>query len=345
MKEQSLIYKFLLTPQFRIWRYIALTLFFSIVAINQSIITYGFTSVLGNKLYLIVGLTILIYVGAVYLLLRFFVPKYLFTGKYFRFIICILVAALIFYIIPNIVLLIFFEDNLFSITYIMDDFSAFIVYVLCISGFTIPVFLKSWIISNQHLQDLKKKQRLSQIEHLKEQIHPASFFKVLDESAALAKSDPDKSSSMLMTLSLLLRYQLYDCRREQVLLTAEISFLKNFLNLEALYSSRFNYTVTVSGKTTAVQVYPSILLPYIQSTIRTFRPENEQQKIDIHISVIEHTLKADLKVSGIDSSLLEIELLNVRERLETLYKNMYGLDIVHDELSDESEIGLTLELN
>lgn len=347
MNQQSVIYNFLLEPRFRIWRHLSLILFFVIVSVNQSVTYNSISHLLGNNIYWITAITFLIYIIVFYLTLWIFIPKYLLSGQYARFIFCVISNAIIFTSVSNAIYLSYNKDyTFFSDENIVDTTSAFSIYILCISGVIIPIFIRNWIVSGQRLNQLKIKQKSSQIEQLKEQINPSSFFKILNRSSLLVKSDPTKASAMLMKLSQLLRYQLYDCNREYVLLTAEISFLKNFLELETLYSSKLDYAVNINGDINGIFIPPSILLPYVQSVVYLFNPEEENQKIDIHISNYNNSISIILKIQRVDSiAILERELLHVKNRLNTLYLNHYIIAIDNNISTGETEVCLTLEKN
>lgn len=329
MDQQSFIYKFLLSPRFRMWRYLALIVFFTIISLNQALVGYeSIIHSMGDKIYWIIAGTILVYITTVYWFSKV-VVNYLLSGKYIKFIACVFFCALLFLSIPNIIYQLYIKDyNFFSGATLVDNLSAFVIYLLCISGVFIPVFLSNWIISNQYLDRLKVKQKSSQIEQLKEQINPTSFFKILNRSKSLIKSEPAKASMMLMKLGQLLRYQLYDCNRDQVLLTAEISFLQNFLELEKLYSSTFNYTLNVANNMNGIFVPSSILLPYVQNVMNVFDNKNSSHNIDIHIDKEDTAIIVALAISDIDNTFsLQNELLKTRERLNTLYKDHYELTI------------------
>ncbi len=61
---------------------------------------------------------------------------------------------------------------------------------------------------------------------------------------------------MLMKLSQLLRYQLYDCSRTKVLLSSEINFLNNYLTLEQNSQAQFNYELLADGEVNRTLVPP-----------------------------------------------------------------------------------------
>lgn len=100
----------------------------------------------------------------------------------------------------------------------MDYLSSFPLTLLSIMGGGMTVLLRLWILENQRVMQLEKIRLQSEIEHLKEQISPSMLFRVLHYSGEQALVNPGKASEMLMKLSQILRYQLYDCNREKVLL-------------------------------------------------------------------------------------------------------------------------------
>lgn len=299
---------------------------------------------MGNNVYWVLALTILVYIITVYLMSKI-VVRYLLLGKYTQFLVCVILCSFFYLSIPNLTYDTYIEGyDLLSESVLIDNISAYVIYLLCISGVFIPIFLRNWMISNQQLNELKIKQESSQVEQFKEQINPASFFKILNRSKSFVKTEPDKASAMLMKFGQLLRYQLYDCNRSLVLLTSEISFVKNFLDLEKLHSIKFDYELNVEGNMNGIFIPPSILLPYIQNVINTFDNEERNRKIKIDISTSDEFITVMLRISGMDNTiLLEKELCKVRERLNTLYKESYMLTLLPEKLTGEIEIILELD--
>lgn len=77
---------------------------------------------------------------------------------------------------------------------------------------------------------------------------------------------------MLMKLSQLLRYQLYDCSRTKVLLSSEINFLNNYLTLEQNSQAQFNYELLADGevnRTLVTLAFHSICAIYCKINQRT----------------------------------------------------------------------------
>lgn len=318
--------------------------FFTFISLNEVLLGYqNIIHLMGNDIYWIVTANILLYLITVLLLSKIGV-KYLLSGKYFQFVVIIIVCSLLYLSISYFTYKSYIDGHdLFSETVLIENISAFVLHLLCISGIFIPVFLKNWMIANQQLNELKIKQESSQVEQFKEQINPASFFKVLNRSKSYVKTEPDIASTMLMKFGQLLRYQLYDCNREQVFLNSEISFVRNFMELERLRSPKFDYELSVTGNLNGILVPPSVLLPYVQNVINTFEEGEVDRKIEIRIDILDEAIVVLLKIFGMaDSILLQKELLKVRERLNALYKDSYALTVSSDKFAGEMEIMLEL---
>ncbi|MFR9261450.1 MAG: histidine kinase [Bacteroides cellulosilyticus] len=144
----------------------------------------------------------------------------------------------------------------------MDYLSSFPLTLLSIMGGGMTVLLRLWILENQRVMQLEKIRLQSEIEHLKEQISPSMLFRVLHYSGEQALVNPGKASKMLMKLSQILRYQLYDCNREKVLLNTEIKFLTNYLELEQLVSGKFDFHMNASGETGRTFCIPIAFHPF-----------------------------------------------------------------------------------
>ncbi|MFT4169634.1 MAG: histidine kinase [Dysgonomonas sp.] len=344
MEQHSVLHRILLDDKFRVLRYILLCLFFVIVSINQSLVGYlELIPHLGYNIYWIIAVTVLVYMISI-LFLRRLVLSHLLKGKYLLFAVNVILYAIIYTLVSNIIYSRYLEDyKFFSKAMLIDNLSAISLYILCILGVIIPVFLRNWGLSNEYLSKLKIKQVSSQVEQFKEQINPPSFFKILNESKKSVMSDPDKASVILIKLSQLLRYQLYDCNRLLVLLTAEISFVRNFLELERLSSSRFNYKIETVGNINGIFVLPSIIFPYVQSVVNSLDQDKEYLDIEIQFLNRADMVSIIIKTSDISNNiLLQKELLKVKERLGALYRSRYVLTIEKDITPGTTEVILQL---
>lgn len=343
MDQNTLIYKFLLSPRYRAWRYTVLIAFFSVFSVNLAFYFGDFAYLSwGDTTGIIIGMLVM-YVSGAFAISRI-ASNYLLSGRYLHFFLSIAICAIVFTAGSETIFAFYTTDyNLFSESEIVNIISNLALYILCITGIIIPVVLKKWALSNQHLNQLKMRQASSQVEQFKEQINPPSFFKILDKSKNSVKTDPDKASLMLMKLAQLLRYQLYDCNRHEVLVTAEISFLRNFLELEKLCSQNFYYSIENAGNMNGIFIKPSVILPYVQCVLNAFDGHTELQTIAVTLSNDEHWVSVTLDASDIgDGELLREELSKLSARLDTLYKDNYELIVTASGKAGKAEMTLTL---
>lgn len=218
---------------------------------------------------------------------------------------------------------------LFSMHMVVDYISSFMLSTLCMIGGTMTVLLKEWMINNRRVSQMEKAHVVSEVERLKEQISPELLFKTLHQSGELTLSEPETASKMLMKLSQLLRYQLYDCNRAKVLLSSEITFLTNYLTLEQTSRPQFYYEFTSEGEVNRMLVPPLLFIPFVQYIVKAI----DEQQIQPPVSLKTH-LKAEKGTIIFACACPEVNLLSsdkglerIRQRLDILYGSRYRLSL------------------
>lgn len=188
------------------------------------------------------------------------------------------------------------------------------------------VLLKEWMIENRRVSQMEKAHVLSEVEQLKEQVSPELLFKTLHHSGELTLTEPEKASKMLMKLSQLLRYQLYDCSRHKVLLSGEVAFLTNYLTLEQSSQPQFSYQFISEGEVNRMLVPPLLFIPFVQHIMKLM---HEQQivlpvSLSIHLKVEKGMIVFICMCPQLNLS-EDRGLERIRQRLDLLYGDRYGL--------------------
>lgn len=332
--KTTFLYRFLTDSKYRILRHVVLIIFvLLIISFNQTYITYQPNrEILGSKIYLLALGTAIVYVTVVYLNLYTLVPKLLLKKKYFSYIVILSALVLLLitsmnaqeYMVYTYLNIPHVRSSYFNYVSLLNDISNFTINMLCISGGSMIILLKYWMENEQVVNQLQNEQIQSEVEQLKDQINPQFLFNILNRASDLTKTNPQLASDMLLKLSHLLRYQLYDCSRDQVLLSSEITFLTNYLDLEKLYFDKFNYSISSQGDIHRVFVAPMLFTPFIQNTINQIQTHNRESVIDIHFKsddrVVCFTYQPDNYNSPKDS-----ELSAIKQRLDLLYEDKYTL--------------------
>lgn len=305
------------------------------ISFNQVFIIFmDYREILGAWIYIFTFIYLLTYVVVVCMNLFWLFPKFLLKRRYIAYSFLLSAAMIIALLIQMIVEYMAYSywpelharGSYFSVPMIMDYISSFILSTLCIIGGTMTVLLKEWMIDHQRVSQMEKAHVLSEVEQLKEQVSPELLFKTLHHSGELTLNEPDKASKMLMKLSQLLRYQLYDCSRQKVLLSSEIAFLTNYLTLEQDSSARLNYELTSEGEVNRMLVPPLLFIPFVQYVVKLLheRKLSAPVSLKIHLKVEKGTVIFTCICPELDLSEGR-GLERIRQRLNLLYGDHYEL--------------------
>ena len=288
----------------------------------------------------------------VYPLLYFILPRYFFNGKYIKASLWIFVfllltlcvsAAFLIYIPWHKVIWVPSQAKLF---YGADNFSKFVMaYTSALQGSLTAAALaiafkmfKHYYLKNLRNQQLQKENIESQLQLLKAQVHPHFLFNTLNNIFSQVQTESPKGSKMIMGLSDILRYILYEGQKSIVPLKQELLMITEYINLEKIrYGNKLDVHVLVPEKTDDVHIAPLLLLPFVENCFK-HGTSNMLQNPWINLTIeLKDTMlvmklmngKAAQKHYGNEHSGIGIN--NVCQRLDLLYKGKYDLQIREDE--------------
>ncbi len=311
--------------------------------------TFVYTRLSGNATVVFSHLlaTLPIYMGATYYTLYFIIPRFLLKKDYKNVIIhtvyVILASAYLEIVIS--ILLIFLPVSILNGEKSGDFNSTSLDIYLRLIGIMGVVFfastikvLKHWYISQKENQLLITEKLEAELSFLKSQIHPHFLFNTLNNLYALTLKKSDKSPEVVLKLSEILNYILYECNEDSISLEKEITVIKNYISLEELrYGNRLKVNFVISGNSAGKKITPLIFFPLVENSFKHGASKNnEESKIDINLEisfkkilfVISNT-KPKMKMLPVSGG---IGLTNVKKRLEMIYKKRYTLKI-----NDKSE--------
>jgi len=266
------------------------------------------------------------------------IPKFLFKNKYLQYFygVCcyIIVGTLTINIIKTNIQHVGGSSILSQYQHIQFIPIIFIMLVFLAASTAIKLF-QQWIKDSQRINDLEKTTMHIELEQLKNQINPHFLFNMLNNASVLAQKNPQKASQLLISLSDLLRYQLYDSTRSRVLLIADIQFITDFLNLEKTRRDNFEFRVHKKGDINGIQIPPLIYTTFVENAVKhNFDSENKSY-VHINFELRDNELRftcvnsKPLKII-IKNGLGGLGLVNVKRRLELLYPHKHLLEIIDD---------------
>jgi hypothetical protein len=229
--------------------------------------------------------------------------------------------------------------------YAWQCFLCVITATACFSALSVG---KQWLLKEREFLKAEQEKMIAQLQVLKAQLHPHFLFNTLNNIYSFALENSVKTPQLILKLSSLLSYMLYDCKAEEVLLEKELEVMKNYMDLEKeRYGDKLDISVNIEGDIHDQYITPLLILPFLENAFKHGTSEQIGRPwMSFDIAVKDKMLKC--KVVNSKNEFVPfhnngVGINNVKKRLEFLYEGKYDL-----KLSDEGEffaVSLVLELN
>ena len=287
-------------------------------------------------------------------------PKFLFKKKYVQYVILIL-SAIFLMVLAKFNLTYFLISNQvwpegpetissLTLNYTVDMMIGELYVITFVTAIKITLdFLKE----QKRVADLEKNKLETELLFLKTQISPHFFFNTLNNIHSLALEKSSKTPKIILRLSELMRYLLYETKYERQTLENEILCIQNYLDLEKIrHDGLLEVNLSISGDIQEKQIPPIILLTFVENAFKHGVNKNIGiVKVDIDFKIEEDFLYftitnplpaiTEFKNSMDHSSGIGLE--NVKKRLNLGYNpNDYKLTITND--SENFTVKLKIKL-
>ncbi len=184
----------------------------------------------------------------------------------------------------------------------------------------------------------------TELAYLKSQVNPHFLFNTLNNITVLSETRPERVTPTVIQLSNVLRYQLYEGEKEQVLLHHEIENLRNYLNLEALRLNRPDFKIDVDGNLAQIAVAPLIFLPFVENALKHGVNNRGEISLEMRFKMEGNMLVFFIENSRPKTAATQLNggigLKNIQRRLELLYPKRHELKI--EDLEDRYRVWLRL---
>jgi sensor histidine kinase YesM len=197
-----------------------------------------------------------------------------------------------------------------------------------------------WYRDQQATKAMAKARLEAELKFLKAQIHPHFLFNTLNNLYALTLQKSDRAPEVVLRLSSLVNYMLYEASAPTASLTKEIDSMHNYIALERIrYGEGLDIFFDVSGDINGTYLAPLLLLPFIENSFKHGVSDELADKwisINLNVTPPYLTFKVENSRSRRPGERPApdytggIGLKNVRRRLELLYPQQHELTI-HDE--------------
>jgi LytS/YehU family sensor histidine kinase len=212
--------------------------------------------------------------------------------------------------------------------------------------------LKHWYFQRKETLEAEQKRTVAELKLLKAQLHPHFLFNTLNNLYSHTLEFSPKSPEIVLKLSGLLRFMIYESNTPKIPLANEIELLQNYISLEQLrYGERLEMSVVINGDIEQYQIAPLLLLPFLENAFKhgtsrqldqcwisfNLSVENSEMNFKLVNSIDPQIKYGDMKLGGLG-------LQNVIRRLELLYKDNFQMETQRMEEVFVVNLKLTLEL-
>lgn len=292
----------------------------------------------------LIGFSIIVIIP-VYINTLILIPKYLVNKKYFRYILSILLISIGWTFLSTHITN-FFETHLFdSPLEELDDPSDPIVYLIMfflLLTSTIINLSYRWFVQQNKI----KNERLTmELTILKNQINPHFFFNTLNNLYALSMEKSDETPKVILKLSEMMRYTIYECQEAWVTLDKELRYLENYIELQKIrLHKRAKIDFVQNIENDKLKVAPMLLIVFLENSFK-HGIDGMEDHCEIGIVLesfgnrIFYTIKNNYRPNTKKESGMGIK--NVKRRLDLIYPKTHSLRI--DDNGQDYYIELELE--
>ncbi|SHM03575.1 Histidine kinase [Chitinophaga jiangningensis] len=197
-----------------------------------------------------------------------------------------------------------------------------------------------------------EKDRLDmELNFLKSQLNPHFLFNTLNNIYMLSLKGAEQASDLILHLSEMMRYTLYDSDTPLVELQDDVAFLKNYTELERVrYGAKANIIFEYNEEEISDQlISPLLMFPFVENAFKYGHVGNDGQcHVTIRITADGPLLTMSVSnsknsVNNVPKEVGGIGQANSRKRLELLYPGKHKLDI--QDCADTYSVTLSLNLN
>jgi LytS/YehU family sensor histidine kinase len=195
----------------------------------------------------------------------------------------------------------------------------YLLLIVVLSGYFIY-----WFVTNiRFLMNLKNEKKKTELLHLQSQVNPHFFFNMLNNLYGLVDSNREKAKQLILKLSDMMRYSIYEGQKELVTLEQEIDFIQSFLELHKMrYHKKINISFNVDVQNLNLKLTPLLFIILVENAFKhgvevlrdnayvTINITEQNGNIKLHV---ENNFDTELKTEN------GIGLFNLERRLELLY--------------------------
>lgn len=225
---------------------------------------------------------------------------------------------------------------------VLWDFMTFLVFTGMIK------FTVDWFRVENEKRQLENEKLTAELNYLKSQINPHFLFNTLHNLNYLVQRGRDEASEVIIKLSNIMRYMIYDANHHSVSIHKEIKYMKDYINLERIRLNKpFELFFNEEIDSDNIEIAPLILIPFLENAFK----HGVSDKVEGCRISVDLRYKESILIYRVANTRLNLPfkkeksgfgLENLKKRLTLHYPNKHVLSI--DEQEEEYIIELSIDL-
>lgn len=224
-------------------------------------------------------------------------------------------------------------------------FDAFPGIILLMSAMAIGYALQEYLLKVKKDESIKAQQNIAELGLLKSQISPHFLFNVLNSLYALSLKTSKETPDVILKLSDILRYSLYETQEKEISINKEIHILNTYIDIERLrMPSNARISFHYEEVRDSIKIAPMLLLPLIENAFKHGTDSTiDVSYIDANLCCDDNKLIFECKNSFKEQTMKDvggIGIENIRKRLQLIYPSRHLLKIK----KNKDTFSVTLEI-
>lgn len=314
-------------------------LFWSVFFLMWNRIMYFYVDFTLNRLYF-TAIDVSLVIIAFYAVYLYIMPYYLRYKNIASLLILMTALTLALWGLYSWMTLLFLRNNVmpihfqFTWTYKDLQYNRFFIALLgVLAGCFVKLAIDRAAVSKR-METMEKEKSMAELTYLKAQINPHFLFNSLNGLYTQLETNSPEAKGTLASLADLLRYQLYECNADRILVDKELAYLENYFRLQAIRNDNCRAQLFIDKPTEPLWIAPLLLIPFVENAFKYVSDYDNRQNF------ITVTLKFEARqfyfncLNSINPKSVtsddrgeRIGVINVKKRLALIYGDDYKLDI------------------
>jgi two-component system, LytTR family, sensor kinase len=263
-----------------------------------------------------------------------YIPKYLYSKRFARFIGMVMLQLFVSCTIIYILLIWSYRGFTLNLAMKNTNAGGYIFQIYVVPFFIMGIGAAIRIFNDQiktrlAMETLQKEKAKTELDFLKAQMNPHFIFNYLNTIYFQINKENQTARTTLLKFSELLRYQLYECNTERISIEKEVAYLENYMGLQRLrYGENYNISFERDPSVSEAnfEIPPLVVVPFIENAFKyvsnhadrlneiTIKLDRDDTFFTCYVrNTTEPTREKMPSVNG------GIGLQNVKRRLDLLY--------------------------